>query len=150
MSEKSTSNPGTNIARMTWLFVGAALIFGSGMLQHWHQSPPAQWGNSSKMILDGAFTLGAFCVIGSIYWQILRKRRLGSAGECVEVECDERVRYIQGQAALFALAVIILVLGIFPMFAKHLTDISSESLSNAAMLIVLASWIGRLLWLNRD
>jgi hypothetical protein len=133
---------------MFW--VGVVLIFGTGMIQHWHQSQPVIGGIWSRVIFDATLSLGVICIIPSLYRRALRKKRLAGAGESAVVEYDERVRYIQGQAALFAIAVMLLVLGLFPMYQGLFRGVSSESLSNAAMLILLASWIGRALWLNRD
>jgi drug/metabolite transporter (DMT)-like permease len=131
-------------------FAGVALIFGSGMIQHWHQPQPVLQWTWSRIVFDAALALGVVCIIPSLYRRALRKNRLEGAGESAEVEYDERVRHIQGQAALFAMAVMILALGLFPMFEGLFHGVSSESLANAAMLILLASWIGRALWLNRD
>jgi hypothetical protein len=133
---------------MFW--VGVALIFGTGMLQHWHQSQPLIGGARGRIIFDITLSLGVICQLPTFYRRALRKKRLAGAGGAVEVEFDERLGQIQGQAALFAVAVMLLVLGLFPMYQGLLRSVSTESLSSAAVLVLLASWIGRALWLNRD
>jgi hypothetical protein len=138
----------TGFNLMFW--VGVALIFGTGMIQHWHQSQPVIGGMSGRIIFDVTLSLGVICIVPSLYRRALRKKRLAGPGGAVEVEFDERVAHIQGQAALFAVAVMLLVLGLFPMYQGLLRSVSSESISNAAFLILLASWVGRALWLNRD
>ena len=151
MNESTKSGaPGIAAGFNLMFWVGVALIFGTGMIQHWHQTQPLIGGMSGRIIFDTTLSLGVICIVPSLYRRALRKKRLAGDGGSAEVEFDERVGYIQGQAALFAVAVMLLVLGLFPIYQGVLRSVSPESLSNAAILILLASWIGRALWLNRD
>ena len=132
------------------VWTGAALIFATSMIRHWHQTPSIESGLWSTRILDIASSLGAILVFGTIVWRMVKKGRILGAGRPTQSEADERLRYIGGQAAAFAMAITILVLGLFPAYAGHFRDISAVSLSYATCLILMVSWLGRLLWLNRD
>jgi uncharacterized membrane protein YidH (DUF202 family) len=149
MGEKTNPSSGDNIAVTAWLYASISLINGSAMIQHWHAAPTGTSGGVGRIILESASSLGDILMLASVVWLVLRKTRLEAAGRMAESD-DERVRHIQGQAAIFAVAVIFLVLVLFPLVAKYFREVSAGSLSYAASLILMTSWVGRLVWLNRN
>lgn len=132
------------------VYAGIVLVTASSMVRQWHQSPSSHTGGWGAGILDAASSIGAILIAGSIFWRIIKVGRLQAAGRSPELGDDERVRHIEGQSAGFAVMVMFVVLGLFPLIAEYVRNVSSVSLSQAALLVLMASWLGRLLWLNRD